>query len=159
MRLIVALTCRVCKEEKSKEEFSFQHRKLNPDKRKTICKRCDCDRSIAYGKQFRKKRIEYYRDYYHTINGHTLNLWSALNNRVRRKKSYIGLPVTFTKEQFLNWIRNNKEYWRLFAMWKEASYEPRYTPTVDRIDNQRGYEPDNVQVLVQYENSRKNWGR
>ena len=55
----------------------------------------------------------------------------------------------------MKWAESDPEFIRLFKEWEESGYEYKLTPSIDRIDNSRGYDLDNIQFLTLSENSKK----
>jgi hypothetical protein len=49
-----------------------------------------------------------------------------------------------------------KKFMTLYKNWQENGYKRAYSPSIDRIDNRRGYEFDNLQWLTFSQNARKN---
>lgn len=44
---------------------------------------------------------------------------------------------------------------RLYKSWESNGFNRKDCPSIDRMDNKRGYEPDNMQWLPLSENSQK----
>lgn len=72
----------------------------------------------------------------------------------KAKERYKGLEIC-SREEFLNLALNNKYLKNIYANWQNSSYQFRLIPTVDRIDNARGYAIDNIQFLTFSDNARK----
>lgn len=77
-----------------------------------------------------------------TVNGRPQR--TAKNESHLRK----GLRIEFTKEEFCSWVDAN---WDKY----EAAYRAGRTPSVDRIDNAKGYSLDNIQLIDLRENMSK----
>ena len=61
-----------------------------------------------------------------------------------------------SKSEWQEWCEETKEkFMYLYKIWEASGYERRYCPSVDRIDNKRGYTKDNIQWLTLAENCRK----
>lgn len=85
--------------------------------------------------------------------------WSTLNQRcvngryiqdTKRNKAYLrkGVELLLTKEEFGAWVDENwEDFMRIYAEGK--------TPSIDRRDVTKGYEPSNMQVIDLRENMRK----
>lgn len=162
--------CFHCKIVAPASAFYREPKKRNPFKLTARCKMCIKEGRDKYYKQNKNKiceqkkhyykkhleRISAYREsYYYSIRGHSLNLWNAMNQRVKNKKSYQSRKILFSKKAFLNWLRNNEEYQRAHILWGAAYYDTKFSPTIDRIDNKADYSFDNLQILRQQDNSRK----
>lgn len=72
--------------------------------------------------------------------------WTSINQRVRNKNgnnpSYQGVPVGFTRPEFIAWVMGNPPP----AGLRE--------PSIDRIVPERGYAPGNLRWLEKRQNSR-----
>ena len=61
-----------------------------------------------------------------------------------------------TKNEWILWCADNMYKFNiLYKRWQDSGFQYRYSPSIDRIDNHRGYEMDNMQWLSQFENSKK----
>lgn len=65
-----------------------------------------------------------------------------------------GLPVEFTKAQFIKWGLNHPKFLGLFENWKERGHIRALAPSIDRLDPSKGYTKRNLDWLTQSENSR-----
>jgi hypothetical protein len=72
--------------------------------------------------------------------------------RIEREFTYQNREHTLTWEQ---WLVFKPKYFKLYKKWKEKSYKPSLTPSIDRINNSKGYTFDNIQVITMGENTRK----
>lgn len=75
--------------------------------------------------------------------------------RAIRKYKVEGMPY-LTKEEWEEWCNETAdEFDRLYRIWKASGFDRHYCPSVDRIDNNRGYTKDNIQWLSVADNNRK----
>ncbi len=86
----------------------------------------------------------------------------AYSNIIRRTSGLdphamqsFGLPVGFTRDEFLAWTMDSIAFWRLYHQWTQHNYERAFAPSIDRISDFLGYTPDNVQWIVWSENNNK----
>ncbi len=66
-------------------------------------------------------------------------------------RTYLGLPI-LPREQFLDWACKNETFHSLYAGWVDSGHDLRFTPSVDRIDSNKGYLIDNIRWLTLSEN-------
>jgi len=90
--------------------------------------------------------------YYKTFKNHPSFLYTGLKARTPSKK---GIKLLITKEEFLKFIDNNKEYKKLHHIWQENGFPRKLAPSVDRINNKGHYTLKNIQIMTAYENSLK----
>lgn len=102
-----------------------------------------------YHKKYRRENIEgiwrlRYEDMKKRVNGAKQNHKGAEGKRL------------CSKEVFLEWCENNRdEFESIWQQWKESGYERKLSPSIDRIDNDKGYFPDNMQWITVSENASK----
>jgi hypothetical protein len=98
-----------------------------------------------------KKVKSNYRDFYKK----PLFMFNNILYRLRYKKNYNNKKILFTKDKFIEWVLNNKDYIRIFNEWKENDFKRGLSPSIDRIDNNGDYSFDNIQVITQIDNGIK----
>lgn len=110
-------------------------------------------RRIAEGKPLpptmRRGTPEYVKcSYWQTLNQRCSNGANPLNTE--RNRNYIrnDIELLMTKSEFNAWV---DDHWYEF----EDLYAEGLTPSIDRIDSSKGYEPSNMQVIDLKENMRK----
>jgi hypothetical protein len=96
--------------------------------------------------------------YEKTKTGFLMRSYANMKARVtgvqkNRAHIYLGLSI-LPKEQFYAWAKSDAQFNKLFNAWERAGYDRTLSPSVDRIDNQRGYEPDNIRWVTQSRNSK-----
>jgi len=62
---------------------------------------------------------------------------------------------SYSLDEFREWLfsQNNFEY--LYNNWKNCNYEKMLSPSVDRIDDYKGYSIDNISLTTWYENKKR----
>jgi hypothetical protein len=127
-------TCKTCKEALPLTEFS--RAPSNKDGKSNKCKKCT---------------TEFTRNYSRTATG----LASAIRGSQvvsSRKRSHP--PPTYTKAELLDWmIKNGLD--KLLKQWELSNYSKDLTPSVDRLDDFKGYSLDNIQLVTWAENRDK----
>ena len=53
------------------------------------------------------------------------------------------------------WVLSQPEYDEIYKAWVLSGYDKNYTPSIDRIDDSKGYSFDNVQIMTWSENRMK----
>jgi hypothetical protein len=74
--------------------------------------------------------------------------------QAHKKHLYEGKEL-LDKAEFHQWAINHPEYNRLYDEWVASGYDRKLSPSVDRIDPDKGYELENMQWLTHSENSRR----
>jgi hypothetical protein len=96
----------------------------------SICKDCMC-----------KKSIEYYR----SVKGLIKSIF-----RTQKKASKIRghKPPAYTFEELYNWILSQSHFKKLYDRWVESGYKKDLRPSIDRLDDSKGYSFDNIQLSL-----------
>lgn len=82
-------------------------------------------------------------------------MYQSIKKRLKQNPRYKNRKLLISKEDFIKFVLNNENYKIIFKKWEEMDYEYILTPTIDRIDNNRDYTLDNIQVITLLENSTK----
>lgn len=126
------------------------------------CKECD---KIDVRLNSRKNK-EHYRGYYknrirNDINYMFIHRYSGMlarsDGRCKQNYSVIGKTIC-SKDDFLKWCYSDKIYLKfitLYFEWRKNNYCRKLCPSIDRIDNNKGYIVENLQWLTQQKNSSK----
>lgn len=96
--------------------------------------------------------------YEKTPNGFLMRMYRNMTSRVKGiqwKKAHLykGKEI-LSKEDFYKWAKNHEDFLKLYNRWKESNYDRKLTPTVNRINPDKGYILDNMEWLTHSENSR-----
>ena len=102
----------------------------------------------AYHDYYNRRPTNVIKRTYHNIIRRT----SGLDPRTPR--SY-GLEVGFTEDEFLLWTLNETRFWALYEDWVRHGYARDWAPSIDRLDDDLGYTPENVQWIVWHKNHHK----
>ncbi len=61
-------------------------------------------------------------------------------------------PPEYSREEFLNFCLNSKKFQTIYKNWVESNYITDLAPSIDRLDDYKGYSFDNIQVVTWEEN-------
>ena len=102
----------------------------------------------------------YTKKYEKTPNGFLMRLYRNMQSRitgVQKQKShlYVGKEL-LSREDFYKWAKETTviKFTEMFEVYKNSGFDRKLSPTVDRVDSQKGYTPDNMRWLTHSENSR-----
>lgn len=84
--------------------------------------------------------------------------YSEMKRRVKTydklRPNYYNLPIC-SKDEFINRFLNDPNFLKLFKEWKRNGFTRKSAPSIDRIDNNKGYDISNLQFIRQGINSVK----
>lgn len=146
--------CFRCGEVKRLESF-YRHPQMK-DGRVNKCKECNKeDVRLNYKKN--KKHYQGYEYKRHRLNFDRLfsNRYQLIVNRCESDSRY-SKRTYLDKEEFIDWCQDNMEsFIEVWKDWKKSGFQRKYSPSIDRIDNEKGYYPDNMQWLSLVNNVKK----
>jgi hypothetical protein len=86
----------------------------------------------------------------HTIKGHI----NILYHRVKDPK-HRGLdPVDYTEKELTKWLLK-KGYVKMFKKWRKAKWDTLLFPSIDRLDTEKNYALDNIELVTWKENLKR----
>lgn len=99
------------------------------------------------------------RQYRRTLRGFLDQKYTVMSKRVRGKianrgTTCVGLPIVSRKE-FIDWAYQQAYLIPMFEKYKQSGWKRNLCPTIDRIDNSKGYLIDNMQFLTMIDNLKK----
>jgi hypothetical protein len=153
--------CFKCKVIKPLEDF-YKHPQM-PDGRVGKCKECNkSDVRTNYALK-REMYIEYdhYRHRY-SIPRIFNHRYSALKHRCLNGRN--GKPYRVTGSKFLSkreWLEwcysenNYKKFIEIYNNWVKNDFQEKFSPSIDRVDNNKSYVIGNLQWLTKSENCSK----
>jgi hypothetical protein len=98
-----------------------------------------------------KTRISnYFKHYNRTKNGFIVQTWQRMVSASRRRGHQIGM----TKDELRNFllVENREKFDMLLAAWEASGFEKLKKPSIDQLDNSRGYSLDNIRLVTWKEN-------
>jgi hypothetical protein len=97
--------------------------------------------------------------YERTKKGKLMRLYRNMESRVsgiqwQKYHLYEGRSI-LPREEFYEWALSCPRFHELYDEWVASGYDRKLTPSVDRIDSGKGYEPSNMEWVTHSENSRR----
>ena len=149
--------CKACKALDAKAYYEKNRHKIQLTQTKYKQKnRAKLKEKQKQYRQNNRDKINAYNNKWHrTYYGYACDLYYGITSRMKHDPYYKNRKRYFTKEAFLKWIFANPNYKRLHTQWVEYEYEFKYSPSVDRVDNDGHYTLENIQIITISENSSK----
>lgn len=143
--------CFVCKKIKQINDF-YVHKGM-ADGHLNICKECKKE----YTRNRDNREIDRNR-YRNNVKRYLYCRYRDIVNRCTGKyghASYKGRDFLSKKEWDI-WCNDTKDdFMALYNAWKENEYDRKLAPSIDRIDNNKGYIRKNIRWITQSKNSKK----
>ncbi len=87
----------------------------------------------------------YDKDYYRSFKGVLTLTYSKQRQRSRSR----GHPApAYTKLELGDWLIKNKSFKELWKVWVASGYLTSLKPSVDRLDDSKGYSFENIQLVT-----------
>ena len=126
------------------------------------CKECT---KIRVQKNYRKN-IEYYKTYDQTRHRHSIDRlirhrYAGMKTRVNGNnshKSSVEGKAILSQSEFLEWCYKKENITILLKLhedWRKSNYSNKIAPSIDRIDNDKGYVIGNLQWITLSKNTGK----
>lgn len=106
---------------------AFSRQKLGKYGRTSKCKEC-------------RKQL-----YLRTKEGLVRNIYQAEKARTKRRNFE---PVTYTFSELLDWFWKQPNAETLYKNWCDSGYKKELRPSIDRINDYKGYSLDNIQLVT-----------
>lgn len=160
IKLYYMKKCFKCGIKKELTEF-YKHPKM-PDGTVNKCKICNKKDVKKNAQKNRKYYLKYDKDRIrNNFNYIFIHRYSGMKQRTegrtKRKYTCLGKKI-MTKEEFIDWCyeKNNfDKFIKLHNKWRKEKYIRIYAPSIDRVDNNKGYTIDNIRWITQQQNSKK----
>ena len=158
--------CSICRKEKNLDEFA-------KSKKSYYCKPCQRLYTANWHVKNKERRNAKSRDYYknnkesflerirvrhRSFEGCQKEMYANMGKRIKNSKTYRGRKLLFSQAEFFDFINRNIEtYRKLHSVWVANEYRKKFSPSVDRINNDGDYSLDNIQLITHGDNSRKKY--
>jgi hypothetical protein len=100
----------------------------------------------------------YLREYRRTPQGRIVQAYTDMRRRISGKKhnsKYYPSSDLLTKSEFYAWARGSNAFAQLYGDWAAEGFPPALTPSIDRVDSEKGYALSNIQWLTVEANTRR----
>ena len=145
--------CKKCKRTKEDSEFYGFY----------TCKECYKKRVREYRVENLEKIKAYDQDRHrNNIDRIFRHRYAGMKVRVNGNnshKSSVEGKAILSQSEFLEWCykkENITVFLKLYEDWKKSDYSNKIAPSIDRIDNDKGYTIKNLQWLTLSDNTKKN---
>lgn len=91
-----------------------------------------------------------------TLSGHTSIAYN--NQRASSRQRKHPMP-TYTKFQLIDWVMSQDNSKKLFEDWISSDYDSNLAPSVDRLNDDKGYSFDNIRLVTWIENKSVEWSK
>lgn len=82
-------------------------------------------------------------------------IYNGMQWRCRNNERYKKLKL-LSYDSWVIWCNENmRTFLKLYKQWQDSGFKHKYSPSIDRIDNNLGYLPNNMQWLTQSQNAKK----
>lgn len=151
--------CFICGKVKPIDSF-YKHAKM-ADGHLNKCKDCTKEYMRQRQKSGKTKAIDLKR-YRENPDRYLKHAYYSIKTRCTmkyrsdgRKNSYYGRPF-MSQDEWQEWCEQSKKsFLSLWCQWKEYGYSRKYAPSIDRIDNDKGYVVGNLQWITNIGNQNK----
>jgi hypothetical protein len=128
--------CRTCGKEKPISEFKKKSKNEGSGVI-SMCKLCDNLRARLYRR---------------TLSGH---LHKIYNNQKTSSIRRGHKPPTYTFDELKDWFISQPNWEDLWLKWESSGYDTNLAPSIDRLDESKGYCFNNIRLVTWQENNEK----
>lgn len=79
------------------------------------------------------------------------------SGQIARTKRKGFSPISYTKQELTAWLLQQYRFNVLYQNWVASGYSTALKPSVDRLDDDKGYALNNIQLLTWTENNQKGY--
>lgn len=113
---------------------------------------------LAWQRDYRKKNGNLHtKKYEKTKSGKLMRTYRNMQSRVKgivKKKAHLYDDLDILpRDDFYKWSLSNGDFHSLYENWVNSGYDKKLSPSIDRIDIEKGYVIGNIRWLTHSENS------
>ena len=82
---------------------------------------------------------------------------NMFHNQKRRNDKLGYGDIGYTSFELVEHLCNNQEFNRLYKNWKSHDYNILFTPSIDRLDDYKGYSFKNIRIVTWEDNNKRGW--
>lgn len=144
-------TCKDCKIEKQETEFYPTQGDCKDCFRERVRENRKNNRKYYEEYDRKRQRLNFQRIFIHRYSG----MLARVEGRATRKYEVEGREIC-TKKEFFEWCNQNiEQFKKIHSAWKRSKWNNKKSPSIDRIDNHKGYTTKNIRWVTKSENSSK----
>lgn len=114
-----------------------------------ICTKCLKNKKYNNSSWCRQCLNKTYADYKKTKRGLITITYAGQRQRSKRDSNK---PLMYTRNELFIWINSQENFQELYDNWVESGYKTDMKPSVDRIDDYKGYTLQNIRLVTTREN-------
>ena len=134
------------------DEEKKEAAKLRKNARSKTWRNSHKEEMMTYNKVWQKaieERKIKDKAYKRTIDGLISRIYYSQKGSSKRREHN---PPTYSKEQLHVWMTSQVNFNNLYINWVASGYKKDLVPSVDRLDDYKGYSFDNIQLMTWREN-------
>lgn len=159
------MTCSHKELERAKRYRESNRTKINSRRREYYRKNIDEEKrkALPRAKEWYKNNVSrksnYDKNYRRKLEIVCRNLYRSAKSRIKHQKGYAHRKMDIELDTFLEFAKKSNQLKSVYNNWKKNGYIRKLSPSLDRIDNCKGYSIENIQFLSMIENVNKYWKR